>query len=106
MKKNIFISIVLLTVVLLVVSFARPGVEFMIYQFPREMTPSIDGDFSEWALVPDSFYIGSDQLINTVFAEEVSEDIEVGNTIRFETTGLMQPSEPAQMNVVRFTKNE
>ena len=55
-------------------SFARPGVEFMIYQFPRELTPSIDGDFSEWALVPDSFFIGSDQMINTVFAEDQAQD--------------------------------
>lgn len=55
-------------------SFARPGVEFMIYQFPREMTPSIDGDFSEWDMVPDSFMIGSDQLINTVSKEGEPQD--------------------------------
>lgn len=46
----------------------------MIYQFPREYTPSIDGDFSEWEMVPNSFYIGSDQLKNTVFAEDEPQD--------------------------------
>ena len=55
-------------------SFARPGVEFMIYQFPQELTPSIDGDFSEWEIVSDSFYIGSDQLVNTVLAEDLPQD--------------------------------
>ncbi len=59
---------------LLLMSFVRPGVEFKIYQFPREHTPSIDGDFSEWDMVPDSFYIGSDQMINTVFAEDTPQD--------------------------------
>jgi uncharacterized membrane protein len=43
---------------------------------------------------------------DTVFAEGVSEDIKVGSIVRFETNGMMQPSEPPQVNVVRFTKNE
>lgn len=73
MKKAPFIFLTSL-VACLTIGFARPGVEFKIYQFPREMTPSIDGDFSEWALVPDSFIIGSDQLINTVFNEGVPQD--------------------------------
>lgn len=66
--------LVLFSMVLILNSFARSDVEFMIYQFPRERTPSIDGDFSEWDLVPDSFMIGSDQLINTVFAEDEAQD--------------------------------
>ncbi len=56
------------------VSAARPGIEYMIFQFPREHTPGIDGDFSEWELVPDAYIIGSDQLINTVSAEDVAQD--------------------------------
>lgn len=58
----------------LTISFARPGVEFMIYQFPMEHTPSIDGEFSDWEIVPDSFYIGSDQLVNTVHAVGEEQD--------------------------------
>ena len=73
MKGTSFIY-ALLILAGLSLAFARPGVEFMVYQFPREMTPSIDGDFSEWDLVPDSFMIGSDQLINTVFAEDKAQD--------------------------------
>lgn len=74
LKKFFSVPLILLALALLVLSFARPEVEFMIYQFPRELTPSMDGDFSEWALVPDSFIIGSDQLINTVFAEDEDQD--------------------------------
>jgi hypothetical protein len=50
MKRFLSISAILLGLALVVLSFARPGVEFRIYQFPRELTPSIDGDFSEWEL--------------------------------------------------------
>jgi len=71
----------------------------------------IVSEVSDDRITVDTTYPHSDRLIariapDTVFAEGVSGDIQVGNTIRFETTGLMQPSEPAQMNVVRFTKNE
>ena len=66
---------------------------------------------SEDAITVDITYPRTDIMIaritpDTVFAEGVSEEIKVGNTVRFETTGLMQPSEPPQMNVVRFIKNE
>ena len=55
-------------------SASRPGIEYKIFQFPRELTPGIDGDFSEWDLVPDTYIIGSDQLINTVSAVEKEQD--------------------------------
>ncbi len=73
-RNQLLISLLIFGASLIILSFARPGMEFMIYQFPREMTPSIDGDFSEWEMVPDSFYIGSDQLVNTVLAEDVPQD--------------------------------
>lgn len=46
--------------------FAGPDREFMIYQFPGDAMPRIDGDFSDWEMVPDSFSIGIDELVNTV----------------------------------------
>ena len=73
-SKHLFTFFGLLALAILTLSFARPGTEFMIYQFPREMTPSIDGDFSEWELVPDSFMIGSDQLRNAVKKEGEPQD--------------------------------
>ena len=39
----------------------RPDVEFKVFQFPRNMIPSMDGDFSDWDIVPDDHIIpGSD----------------------------------------------
>jgi uncharacterized membrane protein len=68
-------------------------------------------EVSEDSLAVSTTYPRTDKLIariipETVFAEGVSEDLKVGNTVRFETNGIMQPSEPPQINVIRFTKNE
>jgi hypothetical protein len=43
----------------------RPEVTFKIFQFPPNMIPRIDGDDSDWAMVPDSYAIGMDQLEDT-----------------------------------------
>jgi hypothetical protein len=47
-------------------AFARPEIVFKVFQFPRTMIPRIDGDPSDWAAVPDSFRIDTDQLEETV----------------------------------------
>ncbi|MGI0134275.1 MAG: PKD domain-containing protein, partial [Candidatus Micrarchaeaceae archaeon] len=44
---------------------ARPGVTFKVFQFPPNMIPRIDGKTDDWAIVPDSYAIGMDQLVNT-----------------------------------------
>ena len=44
----------------------RPDVEFRIFQFPADMIPRIDGDVSDWEMVPDTYSIGQDQLRDTV----------------------------------------
>jgi hypothetical protein len=44
----------------------RPGVEFKIFQFPANRIPVIDGNASDWSIVPDSYAIGTDQLRDTV----------------------------------------
>ena len=44
----------------------RPGVEFKVFQFPADQIPRIDGDPSDWKLVPESYAIGTDQLRETV----------------------------------------
>ena len=43
-------------------AFDRPETIFKIFQFPADKIPRIDGDASDWAIVPDSYIIGSDQL--------------------------------------------
>lgn len=38
---------------------------FPIYQFPADQIPRIDGDESDWAMVPASYIIGTDELVDT-----------------------------------------
>ncbi len=40
----------------------RPDFEFSVFQFPKTMIPRIDGDPSDWNIVPASYAIGTDQL--------------------------------------------
>ena len=42
---------------------ARPELEFKIFQFPRDAMPRIDGDTSDWAMVPES-YVYDTSLLN------------------------------------------
>ncbi len=88
-------------VILVSIDAILPGVVF-------EGTVS---EVSDNAITVDVTYPRTDKLIariipETAYAEGVSEDIEIGNTVRFETNGIMQPSEPAQINVIRFTRND
>ena len=38
----------------------EPG--FKVFQFPRTAIPRIDGDFSDWDIVPDSYSVGMDEM--------------------------------------------
>lgn len=50
---------------LILVSFSRPEKEFKIFQFPIDQIPRIDGNFSDWDMVPQSYSIGLDELMDT-----------------------------------------
>src|ERR1039457_1481260 len=43
----------------------RPDVTFKIFQFPGDKIPRIDGNTDDWAIVPDSYAIGMDQLMDS-----------------------------------------
>ena len=38
------------------------GPAFKVFQFPRLQIPRIDGDFSDWDIVPDSYAVGIDEM--------------------------------------------
>ena len=38
----------------------EPG--YKVFQFPRNMIPRIDGEFSDWDIVPDSYIVSMDQM--------------------------------------------
>jgi len=66
-KRNIII-LALLTVVFTVgngYALSKPGVEYKIFQFPANQMPRIDGKTDDWNIVPESYAIGTDQLIDT-----------------------------------------
>ena len=42
----------------------RPEITFKVFQFPQDKIPRIDGDASDWAIVPDSYAIGLDQFVD------------------------------------------
>jgi hypothetical protein len=44
----------------------RPEVEYQVFQFPANQIPRIDGNSDDWAIVPDSYSIGTKQLKETV----------------------------------------
>ncbi len=52
----------------------RPNVEYKIFQFPANQIPRIDGDAADWAIVPESYAIGSDQLRDTVGGKDDKHD--------------------------------
>jgi len=40
----------------------KPGITYQVFQFPADKIPRIDGNTDDWAMVPDSYVIGTDQL--------------------------------------------
>src|SRR3954449_8640961 len=42
----------------------RPGVTYKIFQFPPDKIPRVDGNPDDWAIVPDEYAIGMDQLVD------------------------------------------
>jgi hypothetical protein len=40
----------------------RPDVTYQVFQFPADQIPRIDGKTDDWAIVPESYVVGSDQL--------------------------------------------
>lgn len=55
-------------------SFVRSDKEFKIFQFSQNQIPRIDGDFSDWDIVPESYTIGIDELKNTKYGEGKNQD--------------------------------
>ncbi len=42
----------------------KPERTYQVFQFPADKIPRIDGDASDWAMVPESYVVGKDQLTN------------------------------------------
>jgi hypothetical protein len=42
----------------------KPGITYPVFQFPADKIPRIDGNTDDWAMVPESYVVGMDQLQN------------------------------------------
>jgi hypothetical protein len=65
MFRSRLVLCVLLLLIFPASALERPEVTFKIFQFPPNMIPRIDGNDDDWAMVPDSYAIGMDQLEDT-----------------------------------------
>jgi len=74
MKKLLIPLTCLIMLSQTVFALERPDTEFKIFQFPRTMIPRIDGDISDWDIVPASYIYGADQLRDTVKGHEGPPD--------------------------------
>jgi hypothetical protein len=44
----------------------KPDVTYKVFQFPADRIPRIDGNTDDWAIVPESYVIGADQLTDDI----------------------------------------
>lgn len=63
--QKLIISIILLLLGNIPGIYSQQDKEYKIYQFPQNSIPRIDGTFSDWAMVPDSYAIGLSALKDT-----------------------------------------
>lgn len=47
-------------------SYVKNNKEYKVFQFPKEQIPRIDGDFSDWSMVPESYIVDVFEMKNTV----------------------------------------
>src|SRR6185369_15047711 len=43
-----------------VVANEKPGTTYKVFQFPANMIPRVDGDASDWAMIPEQYVVGGD----------------------------------------------
>lgn len=60
---HLSLCLLLLTGVVGASAFDRPDVTFKVFQFPQDQMPRIDGKADDWAIVPESYIYGTDQMI-------------------------------------------
>jgi hypothetical protein len=84
MLKQTFAAAALLILLIAPCSRAldRPGTQFKIFQFPPDKIPRIDGDASDWSIVPDDYAIGMDQLVDDMKHYDKPDPKELDATVK------------------------
>lgn len=60
--RRILSGVALLAAACALPGLEKPGVTYQVFQFPADKIPRVDGDASDWAMVPESYVVGMDQL--------------------------------------------
>ena len=68
---------------------------FKVFQFPRNAIPRIDGDFSDWDIVPDSYAVGIDKMQEDNGFWNLSPDHKMYGDASLERKFVLCPLEPA-----------
>jgi hypothetical protein len=63
--KMMFLVSVQVFCIVEALAFARPDKEYKVFQFPKDKMPRIDGEFSDWDMVPASYSVGLSELKDT-----------------------------------------
>jgi hypothetical protein len=73
-KQCLFLSLLAAAAIPMADGLARPDVTFKIFQFPPDRIPRIDGNTDDWDIVPESYAIGMDQLMDTEHGHGMNHD--------------------------------
>jgi hypothetical protein len=65
LRRLLLTIIVSVAAILPAGAIEKPGVVYKVFQFPADKIPRIDGNTDDWAIVPDAYVIGMDQLTDT-----------------------------------------
>jgi hypothetical protein len=63
-------------------ALSHPDKEFKIFQFPQDRMPRIDGDISDWDIVPASYVYGSELVNDTVDGNGVPDPKDLELTVK------------------------
>lgn len=64
LRFGLLASLLALSCALSLRALDRPEITFKVFQFPPDQIPRVDGDPSDWAMVPDSYAIKMDQFVD------------------------------------------
>lgn len=69
MKSKVKPFLILFPAIFLILlgSFTNPDKEYKIFQFPQQKMPRIDGEFDDWEIVPETYFIGLDEMMDTEY---------------------------------------
>lgn len=64
MKARPLLTALALAAATSLAALEKPEVTFQVFQFPADAIPRIDGDASDWTMVPERYAVGKDHLRN------------------------------------------